>query len=284
MTASIITLILRFVVVVIVAGIAVFKKRNPLFYGMIAFIFPLFVFIMPFIPAKQAKLPEPLRSHPAFKGNNPVIASIMALAAMVAKADGSVSKDEIDTIKEYLINRFGLTKEALNDYADAFDYGKTHPESYLIFTELIRTHWMNYLEYQRLAYLFMAIGVENNTFSQEVEARIQQILMGLGITSFDYQRLKNQFTGNTSYSGQQSYYYQQQESQPSRIKQYSEILGVSEDATMAEIKKAYRKLAKENHPDKFAAEGMPEQYAAFANKKIAEINEAYEYLKKVKEA
>ena len=66
------------------------------------------------------------------------------------------------------------------------------------------------------------------------------------------------------------------------VKKYSEVLGVSPDASLSEIKKAYRKLVKEYHPDKLASGSVPEDYIAFANQKIRDINEAYEYLEKVK--
>ncbi len=52
---------------------------------------------------------------------------------------------------------------------------------------------------------------------------------------------------------------------------YYEVLGVSKDASDADIKKAYRKLAKENHPDL-----NPGDQAAEA--RFKEINEAYEVL------
>jgi curved DNA-binding protein CbpA len=58
------------------------------------------------------------------------------------------------------------------------------------------------------------------------------------------------------------------------IKNYYVVLGVSADATPKEIKKAYRRLAKEHHPDR-----NPEKNAE-AEARIKEINEAYEVLSK----
>ncbi|KAJ4290972.1 hypothetical protein N0V90_010168 [Kalmusia sp. IMI 367209] len=61
----------------------------------------------------------------------------------------------------------------------------------------------------------------------------------------------------------------------SKQKDYYKVLGVSRDADEREIKKAYRKLSKINHPDKASANGLtPEE----AQKKMAAVNEAYEVL------
>ena len=55
-----------------------------------------------------------------------------------------------------------------------------------------------------------------------------------------------------------------------------EILGVSRDASESDIKSAYRKLIRENHPDRLIAQGMPEEMIEIANEKMAAINEAYD--------
>lgn len=57
---------------------------------------------------------------------------------------------------------------------------------------------------------------------------------------------------------------------------YYKILGISEGATPEEIKKAYRNLAKQHHPDRYANE--PDNVREMHEKKFKEINEAYEKL------
>lgn len=57
------------------------------------------------------------------------------------------------------------------------------------------------------------------------------------------------------------------------------VLGVSENATQEEIRKAYLALVKKYHPDKYTDEGMKE----LANEKLKEINQAYEILVKKKD-
>lgn len=56
------------------------------------------------------------------------------------------------------------------------------------------------------------------------------------------------------------------------------VLGVSPNATEAQIKEAYRELAKKYHPDKYVDNPL----ADLAAEKMREINEAYDYLMKNK--
>ena len=60
------------------------------------------------------------------------------------------------------------------------------------------------------------------------------------------------------------------------------VLGVSPDATDDEVKRAYRKLIIENHPDKLAAKGLPENMREFAEQRAREINSAYDVIKKAR--
>ena len=60
---------------------------------------------------------------------------------------------------------------------------------------------------------------------------------------------------------------------------YYELLGVSCDADASAIKKAYRKLMSENHPDKLAGRGMPESMREMAEERTREISHAYDVIK-----
>jgi DnaJ like chaperone protein len=58
------------------------------------------------------------------------------------------------------------------------------------------------------------------------------------------------------------------------------VIGVNRNADDAKIKSAYRKLVVENHPDKLVAQGMPPEFVAMANEKLAKINAAYDQIRK----
>ena len=59
-----------------------------------------------------------------------------------------------------------------------------------------------------------------------------------------------------------------------------QILGVAHDASNEAVRSAYRRLVRENHPDKLIAEGMPEEFISVANDKLAAINVAYDNIEK----
>lgn len=280
---SLIFWIVRMVLALVVGGVASFKGRSAFLWGILTFIFPWIFLIIWFVPKKYPKFPGALRKHPAFEGKDPAVASIMALSAMIAKANGSISKEEVRFIKDFIIGQFNMSMAELNTYADAFDYGKNHPEEYNVFTEMVRGYCSAWT-INALAFLFVGISLQGVDNGQK-ESETKKILYALGVLPYEYERIKAHFTGASKASGSynQSYnYYGGGAAAPSEnlIKKYTAVLGVSEDASLAEVKKAYRKLVKEYHPDKLAASGMPEDYMEFANQKIREINEAYEYLEK----
>ena len=53
------------------------------------------------------------------------------------------------------------------------------------------------------------------------------------------------------------------------------ILGLSYTADEDEIRRTYRRLVRENHPDSLMARGVPEEFLKLANDKLAAINTAY---------
>lgn len=61
------------------------------------------------------------------------------------------------------------------------------------------------------------------------------------------------------------------------------VLGVSADDDMATIKKAYRKLVREYHPDIIKSQGKSEAYMQEATAKTQEINQAYEMIKEARQ-
>ena len=66
---------------------------------------------------------------------------------------------------------------------------------------------------------------------------------------------------------------------PDRADPYS-ILGVDRQADDDAVRAAYRRLTRENHPDRLIAQGMPQEFVDVANNRMAAINAAYDRIKK----
>ena len=58
------------------------------------------------------------------------------------------------------------------------------------------------------------------------------------------------------------------------------VLGIERGQPLDEVKKQYRKLVSENHPDRLIARGVPEEFIALATTRIAAINAAYELIER----
>ena len=68
--------------------------------------------------------------------------------------------------------------------------------------------------------------------------------------------------------------------QKAAINEAYEVLGVAKNAPDPEVKKAYRRLMNQHHPDKLVSKGLPEEMIKLANEKTQQIKEAYELIKK----
>ena len=181
--------------------------------------------------------------------------SLIVLTAAVMKADGVVKKGELDYVKQYFLRSFGA--EASNDAIKMLRdiLKKEIPVSDV--ARQIGQNLDNSSKLQLLHYLFGIAQADGFTHKKEVEI-IQLISNYMGVNSRDFTSIKSMFYKDTNAA-------------------YS-ILGVDKNATNDEIKKAYRKMAVEYHPDKVAYLGTDVQKAA--KEKFQKINEAYKSIKK----
>jgi DnaJ like chaperone protein len=103
------------------------------------------------------------------------------------------------------------------------------------------------------------VGAADGELSQSEENLILSAVSAFGMNADQYNRIKSQYarTGN----------------------QYYAVLKTDASASNEDIKKQYRKLVAEFHPDKIASKGLPEEFTKFANDKFREIQQAYEAIK-----
>lgn len=183
--------------------------------------------------------------------------SLLVLIAAVMKADGKILRSELDYVKAFLHTKFGVESgnEALQMLRDLLK--QTIPVKDVSFQIRDRLEYHSRLE---LIHLLYGVAKADGHIHETELKLIAQIAYYLEISSADQQSIRTMFVEDTD-----SAY---------------KILGVDKNASSDEIKKAYRKLAVEFHPDKVSYLG--EDFRKNAKEKFQKINEAYETIKKKK--
>ena len=112
-------------------------------------------------------------------------------------------------------------------------------------------------------------------------AIFKQVCHALGINSFIFNQIHNRFIAQQQYY-QQSHYKSNTSYSSNNLKGAYDILGIDQNATDQEVKKAYRVLMNEHHPDKLVAKGLPEEMMAVAKEKTQEIQAAYDQIREAR--
>ena len=142
---------------------------------------------------------------------------------------------------------------------------------------------------QDLRQMFMEILVSAACSSGTVSAAEQQILARVAsmlripahlLTAM----LQARQSGGYYHAGSGSGQYQRGQAgrQQPPLQQAYAALGLDSKASDGEIKKAYRKLVSQYHPDKLVSRGLPEEMTEIAKKRVREINTAYDQIKQTR--
>jgi len=199
----------------------------------------------------------------------------------LAKADGRISKEEISQA-ELLMERLGLTSEHRKEAIDLFKKGsgadfQLEPVISAFISEGGRKHNLPVLLLEFLFSMAMADG-ELHAAEKEILGRAAGYL---GIGSRQFEQLLAMLTAQQSF--QQGHYqgYQAGSRGPSvdELDNAYQALGVASGDSDRDIKKAYRKLMSQHHPDKLIAQGVPEDMIKVGTEKAQEIQAAYDLIR-----
>ncbi|NAX19809.1 co-chaperone DjlA, partial [Vibrio sp. V39_P1S14PM300] len=213
-----------------------------------------------------------------------------AVMGHVAKAKGQVTPQEIE-LATIMMDRMNLHGEQRRAAQDAFRDGKS-PDFPLESTlERVRISTGGRFDLlQFFLELQISAAFADGSLHPSERNVLHKIARGLGFSSEQLeQRLRMQEAafrfqhGGGQQSGQRSHQSGwQQASQANHLADAYDVLGVSESDDAKTIKRAYRKLMNEHHPDKLMAKGLPPEMMNVAKEKSQEIQNAYDLIKKVK--
>jgi DnaJ like chaperone protein len=191
--------------------------------------------------------------------------AMISLAAKVAKADGSVSEAEIRSFDKFLKDQLGMGSEERRVAARIFNEARdSHIPAEEFARQLRQLLGHQPARMRDLISLLMSIAMADGHFHESEERLIRTIAREMGLSDHDYEEAAAMFSPRASIGTSYT------------------VLGVTSGATDDEIKKAYRKLAKEYHPDVVANKGMGEDFQKFAAEKMRAINSAYDAVKEAR--
>jgi len=183
---------------------------------------------------------------------------VIALGAKMAKADGVVTKDEVSAFKDV----FKVPDSELKNVARLFNLAKKDVAGYESYAKQLARLFQDDRETLKavLDGLFHIAKADEVIHPSEEDylASVARIF-GFSETEFAYIRARH---------------VQAKERSP------YDVLEVDPSISDAELKKRYRELVRENHPDRLMARGVPEEFIEIANNKIAAINQAYDEIAK----
>ncbi|MBN0986900.1 MULTISPECIES: co-chaperone DjlA [Amphritea] len=201
----------------------------------------------------------------------------------LAKADGRVSEEEIQYARE-VMNRMGLSDERRREAMELFSQGKASDfdiaEVMRPLSALIRFRIplkLMFVEIQLQA--AMADGQVSEAETIIIREVCQLLQMSQAEMAALMARMQSQFSYQQhSYQSHQGGYVSEQE----LLKESYGVLGVAESVSDAELKKAYRRLISQHHPDKLVAKGLPEDMMQLAKEKTQEIQAAYDRIREAR--
>ncbi|MEX0942389.1 MAG: TerB family tellurite resistance protein [Pseudomonadales bacterium] len=189
--------------------------------------------------------------------------AVFSMLGKLAKADGVVTRNEIEVIERVMKENFRLPPQARKLAIQIFNAAKDSDDRFEDYAMQLQQHFSDTPELLvSVVDLLMVVAHADHDLHESEERMIRSAVRIFGIES-EFAQIKSRFTGV-----------------PDDINRYYEILGCSPGDDLAVIKKKYRKLAMQYHPDRIQSKGMAPEFAQAAEEKFKEIQHAYDLIEK----
>lgn len=204
--------------------------------------------------------------------------TLFVLKGKLAKADGHVSQTEIDHVEAF-IKQVGLSaehrKEAIQQFKKGVDPDFDIRDTLNEFMAHCG-HTFN-LRQMLLTYLIVMAMADGGMHAEE-RRLLEDIAQQLRFGQAEFEQLYRMVMGQAQFGGRQGQQHTKQSSATALSDAY-QALGVQASDTDQQVKRAYRKLMSQHHPDKLMGQGVPEDMIQVATEKAKEIQLAYDLIK-----
>ncbi len=208
--------------------------------------------------------------------------SVFPLMGCMAKSDGRVSEEEIRAA-EGLMNRMQLTPEMRQEAIRLFKEGSATDYDLHGTVTAFMSVCGAYPDVKQilLVYLIAMATSDGHLHDAEVEI-LRDVGTELGYSDDAFEHLLRMAHAQEHFSSERAQgegQYQQPSSRGDLAFAF-DALGVNQSSSDIEIKKAYRRLISQYHPDKLMGQGVPDEMIKIATERTQEIQTAYDLIKK----
>lgn len=197
----------------------------------------------------------------------------------LAKADGRVSPDEI-RLAEAVMSQMSLSSEMRQTAIRLFHEGKAAD---FPLDDVIEQFRQECHRRQTLIQMFMEIQIQaafaDGQMDRQEEAVLLHVCRLLHIPEFTFRLLVQRVRAEAHFAGAGAGGRAPARPQALSLENAYAILNVSADTSDREVKRSYRRLISQHHPDKLVSKGLPEEMMKVAAQKTDEIKKAYERIK-----
>ncbi len=182
--------------------------------------------------------------------------AVIALGAKMAKADGQVTRDEVTAFREV----FHIAAQDEAGAARVFNLARQDVAGFEEYATRIRGMFDGHPQtltdlVEGLFHIALADGI----YHPNEDAFLDRVAGIFDLPEPDYRSLRARFV-------------------PSADQNPYDVLGVAENTPLSDIRKVWRQLVRDNHPDALIARGLPEEARKIAEKRMIDINRAWETL------
>jgi DnaJ like chaperone protein len=189
--------------------------------------------------------------------------AVIALGAKMAKADGTVSRDEVAAFREV----FQVPPQEEPHLRRVFDLARRSTAGFDSYARQVgRLFGGNRAVLEDLLGGLFYIALADGRVCPAEDAYLREVARHFGFAAAEYERIRAAFVGTPpegAADGSDDPYV---------------VLGVAADASLDEIRAAYRRLIRAHHPDLLAARGTTAESVALATARVARINAARDRL------
>lgn len=200
------------------------------------------------------------RIRPVERAQLTFFVATFSMLSKLSEADGYVSPEEMKVIDAFMRDDLGIDSESKEAAVRIFSTARSSPQS---FEDFALQFYSEFHERPQLLLMLIDIlvrvAVADGSLSPRKEQMIRSAVSIFAIPEAQFAAILARHS--------------------LKIDRYYRVLGSAREDSDGEIKRRYRRLVNEYHPDKIASKGLPEEFSRYASEKFREIQDAYDHVR-----